>query len=102
MSQEIKTLSNTIQLEQRGVVALRKSLNEIEAQISDLDVAKERAKQGKYKEVFNSLRQEKVPEVWCSTVKRRVCEIQATKKTRLCVFCQTKNLANKEGKLYLL
>ena len=49
LSQQIKTLSNKIQLEQRGVVALRKSLNEIEAQISDLDVAKERAKQGKYK-----------------------------------------------------
>lgn len=45
VSQEIKTKSNKIQLGQRGVVTLRKSLNEIEARISDLDAAKEIAKQ---------------------------------------------------------
>ena len=45
--QKIKALSNKIQLRQRGVLTLRKSLNEIESQISDLDAAKEIAKQGK-------------------------------------------------------
>ena len=52
MSQQIKALSNKMQLEKRGVVTLRKSLNEIEAQISDLDLAKEIAKQGN-RGVFN-------------------------------------------------
>ena len=47
MSQKIKALSNKIQLRQRGVLTMRKSLNEIESQISDLDAAKEIAKQGK-------------------------------------------------------
>ena len=47
VSQKIKALSNKIQLRQRGVLTLRKSLNEIESQISDLDAAKEIAKQGK-------------------------------------------------------
>ncbi|KAJ7373042.1 hypothetical protein OS493_014186 [Desmophyllum pertusum] len=44
VSQQIKNLSNKIQLGQRGVVTLRKTLNEVEAQISDLDAAKEIAK----------------------------------------------------------
>lgn len=46
VSQQIKNLSNKIQLGQRGVVTLRKTLNEVEAQISDLDAAKEIAKRG--------------------------------------------------------
>ena len=48
VSQQIKHLSSKIQLGQRGVATLRKSLNEIEAQISDLDASKEIAKQGKH------------------------------------------------------
>ena len=46
MSQKITSLSNKIQLGQRGVATLRKTLNEIESQISDLDAAKEIAKKG--------------------------------------------------------
>lgn len=46
MSQKITSLSNKIQLGQRGVATLRKTLNEVESQISDLDAAKEIAKQG--------------------------------------------------------
>lgn len=46
VSQQIKSLSNKIQLEQRSVATLRKTLNEVESQISDLDAAKEIAKQG--------------------------------------------------------
>lgn len=56
VSQEIKTKSNKIQLGQRGVVTLRKSLNEIEARISDLDAAKEIAKQGKVKVTVRLIR----------------------------------------------
>ena len=46
MSQRITNLSNKIQLGQRGVATLRKTLNEVESQISDLDAAKELAKKG--------------------------------------------------------
>ena len=46
VSQQIKNLSNKIQLGQRGVTTLRKTLNEVESQISDLDAAKEIAKKG--------------------------------------------------------
>lgn len=50
MSQKITSLSNKIQLGQRGVAILRKTLNEVESQISDLDAAKEIAKQGNQRE----------------------------------------------------
>ena len=43
---KITSLSNKIQMEQRGVATLRKTLNEVESQISDLDAAKELAKKG--------------------------------------------------------
>lgn len=46
MSQKMTSLSNRIQLGQRGVSTLRKTLNEVESQISDLDTAKEIAKKG--------------------------------------------------------
>ena len=46
VSQKITSLSNKIQLGQRGVATLRKTLNEVESQISDLDAAKELAKKG--------------------------------------------------------
>lgn len=46
VSQKMTSLSNRIQLGQRGVSTLRKTLNEIESQISDLDAAKEIAKKG--------------------------------------------------------
>ena len=59
--QKIKALSNTIQLRQRGVLTLRKSLNEIESQISDLDAAKEIAKQGK---VMSKIKMCIRPQVW--------------------------------------
>ena len=59
--QKIKALSNKIQLRQRGVLTLRKSLNEIESQISDLDAAKEIAKQGKEKRKIKMCTR---PQVW--------------------------------------
>ena len=59
--QKIKALSNKIQLRQRGVLTLRKSLNEIESQISDLDAAKEIAKQGK---VMSKIKMCIRPQVW--------------------------------------
>ena len=59
--QKIKALSNKIQLRQRGVLTLRKSLNEIESQISDLDAAKEIAKQGKEKRKIKMYTR---PQVW--------------------------------------
>lgn len=46
VSQKITSLSNKIQLGQRGVATLRKTLSEVESQISDLDAAKEIAKKG--------------------------------------------------------
>lgn len=46
VSQQIKNLSIKIQLGQRSVATLRKTLNEVESQISDLDAAKEIAKEG--------------------------------------------------------
>jgi len=46
VSQKITSLSNKIQLGERGVSTLRKTLNEVESQISDLDAAKEIAKKG--------------------------------------------------------
>jgi len=46
VSQKITSLSNKIQLGERGVATLRKTLNEVESQISDLDAAKEIAKKG--------------------------------------------------------
>ena len=46
MSQKITSLSNKIQLGERSVATLRKTLNEVESQISDLDAAKEIAKKG--------------------------------------------------------
>lgn len=46
VSQKMTSLSNRIQLGQRGVSTLRKTLNEVESQISDLDTAKEIAKKG--------------------------------------------------------
>lgn len=46
VSQKMTSLSNRVQLGQRGVSALRKTLNEVESQISDLDAAKEIAKKG--------------------------------------------------------
>ena len=59
--QKIKALSNKIQLRQRGVLTLRKSLNEIESQISDLDAAKEIAKHGK---VMRKIKMCMTPPVW--------------------------------------
>ena len=59
--QKIKALSNKIQLRQRGVQTLRKSLNEIESQISDLDAAKEIAKQGKE---MRKIKMRMTPPVW--------------------------------------
>lgn len=46
VSQKMTSLSNRIQLGQRGMSTLRKTLNEVESQISDLDTAKEIAKKG--------------------------------------------------------
>ena len=59
--QKIKALSNKIQFRQRGVLTLRKSLNEIESQISDLDAAKEIAKQGKE---MRNIKMCTTPPVW--------------------------------------
>ena len=50
VSQKMTSLSNRIQLGQRGVSTLRKTLNEVESQISDLDAAKEIAKKGNQRE----------------------------------------------------
>ena len=50
VSQKMTSLSNRIQLGQRGVSTLRKTLNEVESQISDLDAAKEVAKKGNQRE----------------------------------------------------
>ena len=47
VSQEITNLTDKVQKVQRGLTTIKKALNEIESQISDLDAAKEIAKQGK-------------------------------------------------------
>ena len=47
MSQQIKNLSNSVQMKRRSADTLRKRVNLTEAQIFDLDAAKEIAKQGK-------------------------------------------------------
>lgn len=47
VSQQIKNLSNSVQMKRRSADTLRKRLNLTEAQIFDLDAAKEIAKQGK-------------------------------------------------------
>lgn len=46
VSLQMKNLSNKIQLGQRSVATLRKTLIEVESQVSDLDAVKEIAKQG--------------------------------------------------------
>ena len=70
--QKIKALSNKIQLRQRGVLTLRKSLNEIESQISDLDAAKEIAKQGKE---MRNIKMCTTPPVWDMHPGRELPEI---------------------------
>lgn len=47
VSQEVKTFTNKIHMGQRRVVTLRKTVNEIESQISDLDAVKKIAIEGK-------------------------------------------------------
>ena len=47
VSQEVKTFTNKIHMGQRRAVTLRKTVNEIESQISDLDAVKKIAIEGK-------------------------------------------------------
>ncbi|XP_022785285.1 cingulin-like [Stylophora pistillata] len=59
VAQEIKNITNKIQVGQRGVATLRKTVNEIESQISDLDAAKEIAKKDRNFKEAKRLKEER-------------------------------------------